>query len=229
MYILGLDTSLVEASAVLMNGQDVLRMRLRKRGGSFSQNILSMINGLFDDVSIDIADVEIFAAAVGPGSFTGLRIGLGTALGLGDSFGEPVAGIGTLDAMARVSEDTEAVYLCPIIQARRGQVYAALYSRLGGEVEKLTDDMEITVDSLAQMIDGHVLFTGDGFAPNAVLLRDKIGHRVEAVGSPARPCAEGVALLAYEMAAKGDLSAAPVIPRYVSRPQAELNLMKLQT
>lgn len=229
MYILGLDTSLVEASAVLMKEQGLLSMRRLKRSGSFSQNILSMIDGLFDDVPIDIADVEIFAAAVGPGSFTGLRIGLGSALGLGDAFGGPVAGVGTLDALARVSSDTKAVYLCPMIQARRGQVYAALFSRLDGEVVKLTDDMETTVDLLAQMIDGHVLFIGDGFAPHAGFLRETIGHLVEAVESPARPCAEGVALLAYEMAAKGDVGAAPAVPRYVSRPQAELNLMKLQT
>ncbi len=127
MYTLGLDTSLAEASAVLMKGRSVLCERQKKRSGSFSQDILGMINGLFDDVSIDLADVDIFASAVGPGSFTGLRIGLGTAMGLADSFGKPVAGIGTLDAMARVCEDAGAVYLCPIIMAQRGQVYAALF------------------------------------------------------------------------------------------------------
>lgn len=229
MYILGLDTSLVEASAVLMKGRGVLSQRRQKQSGSFSRDLLGMINGLFDDVSVNLADVEIFASAVGPGSFTGLRIGLGTALGLGDSFGAPVAGIGTLDAMARVSGDTGAVYICPIIRAQRNQVYAALYSRQAGEVEKLTDDMEITADSLAQMIDGHVLFTGDGFAPYAGLLRDKIGHRVEAAGTPGKSCAEGVALLAYEMASRGELSAVTAVPKYVSRPQAETNFMKLQT
>jgi tRNA threonylcarbamoyladenosine biosynthesis protein TsaB len=188
-----------------------------------------MINELIDEVSIDISDVETFAVAVGPGSFTGLRIGIGASLGLGDCFGAVVAGIGTLDAMARVSDDTEAAYLCPIIEARRGKVYAALYSRVGGKIEKLTDDMETTAESLAEMIDGDVLFTGDGYRAHATFLQDKIRHRVEAVEAPARSCAEGVALIAYEMAEKGDLSEAPVVPRYVSRPQAELNLMKLQT
>ncbi len=229
MYTLGLDTSLAEASAVLMKGRSVLCERRKRRSGSFSQDILGMVNGLFDDVSIDLADVDIFASAVGPGSFTGLRIGLGTAMGLADSFGKPVVGVGTLDAMARVCEDTRAAYLCPTIMAQRGQVYAALYSKMAGEPEKLTDDMEITADSLAKMIDGDVFFTGDGFAPYASLLRDKIGHRVESAESPERSCAEGVALLACEMADRGELSAAPPAPRYVSRPQAELNLMKLQT
>jgi len=226
MYTLGLDTSLVEASAVLMKGRSVLRARRHKACGSFARDILGMINGLFDDLSIGLADVDIFVAAVGPGSFTGLRIGLATMMGLGDSFGEPVAGVGTLDAMARVVGDTKADYLCPIIRAQRGKVYTALYSKQAEQPEKLTDDMEISPDSLAKMIDGHVLFTGDGFAPHSNLFRDKIGHLVEAVDSPDRVCAEGVALMAYEMAVSGDLSGAVAVPRYVSRPQAEINFIK---
>ncbi len=229
MYILGVDTSSAKASAALTEGAVVLRRSRRNHSATCSHDLLRMIDRLLQDGALRLAQIDLFAVAVGPGSFTGLRIGLGSAMGLADSLGKPVAGVGTLDAMARVHDELDLSYLCPITRARRGNVYAALYMTKNGGIRKITDDLEISPDCLAEMIDGSVRFVGDGFAPYAGLFKDKIPHHIEVIETPDRSCAEGVALLAYERATGGDLESGAPTPKYVSRPQAEVNFAKLQT
>ncbi len=229
MLILGIDTSSVEAGVTLVENGVVRLKSIRKPESTHSRDILALTNRLLDDSMLDLGGIDLLSVSTGPGSFTGLRIGIGTMMGLADSLGKPLAGAGTLDAVAYVNTAPNGWCFCPVMRAHMGKVYAALYEVDGGAKEKTTPNLEIYPEDLADLIDRPVLFAGDGFAPYREIFREKIGFEIKFVEYPERFCVEGVALLAHEFAVKGKLDDHPPEPVYVSRSQAEINWEKHQT
>ena len=226
MRILGMDTSSGEASLVLMEKGEVLASERSGHSSRHSRNLLKTLSETLGRINADPASLDIVAVASGPGSFTGLRIGLGTALGLGDALDVPVMGIGTLDAMARARPLWDGGYTCAVLNAGKGEVYAALYVVEGGSLKKVTGDLAVSPRTLAEMIDRPARFVGDGFAAYENVFREHVKTAVEDPGDGA-PLAEGVARVASEEARAGRIDDHPPTPRYARRSQAEINWEKL--
>jgi len=167
MKILAIDTSAKTATAALCEDEKLISVYSSYTGYTHSQTLLPMIKSLFDNAGISASDVELFAVSNGPGSFTGVRIGVSTVKGL--AFGKNVAAIGvsTLLALAEnVKEIALDAVICPIMDARRGEVYNALFEVKDGNLVRLCEDRAISFLSLLDELNAKnrpVYFCGDGY------------------------------------------------------------------
>lgn len=195
------------------------------------ESVLPMLEKMLSQARIDISSAEAFAVALGPGSFTALRIGLSTAKALSFSSGKPLIGVGTLDAIA-YNVAGLCQYVCPIIDAKRGEVFYSLYSDRAGRQEKLMEckagHPEMAVIELASLLsrtaDGYVGFLGDGIELCREHIETRIGGR--ALFSHYHlgiPRASSVGILALDLFKQGKVEDVErVEPIYVRRSDAEL-------
>lgn len=186
-----------------------------------SRSLLSMANRLLGERGLSLDMMDIFAVSAGPGSFTGLRVGVGAAMGLSAAMGKPVVGVETLASIAMTQDDADAgqCVICPILSARRGEVYAAFFKMKNGVMERISEDMALAPEKLAQIITGPIRFVGGGFRANAEVFAEKLKTPYTSVDTPIRNTAETVA----ELALAGRAVIAPLSLRYVRASQAELN------
>lgn len=214
--ILGLDTGgPVAGIGVVAAGRIV---------ASFSRPLPSHCAGLPAAVAealmaagLGMADLAGIAVGHGPGSFTGLRVGLSYAKGLAAAAGIALAGVPSLDAiaLAAVSEMDADGLLCPVLDARRGEVYAALYRFSGDALEKLSDDLALPATALAALITEPVTVIGESMAVAVAALVNRDGGRADAVGSASsRGGCVGI-LGALRLAASAGDDIATLEPRYV--------------
>lgn len=150
MLMLALESSAKAASAALFEDGRMLALSLENSGLTHSRTLLPMAEDLFKNVGRKVSEVEVIAVAQGPGSFTGLRIGMAEAKGLAWALEKPVIGVSTLEAMAFGGPDMEGAMLCCAMDARRGQVYNALFEVKGGKPVRLTEDRAIAIADLEQ-------------------------------------------------------------------------------
>lgn len=225
MRALAIDTSTSTISvAIAGGGAPTVSAESRPEGASQpSRNLLSIINGLLAESGLNLSMIDLVAVSAGPGSFTGLRVGVGAALGLSAAIGKPVVGVETLTAIAMTETGGDCQLVCPILNARRGEVYAAFFRNSGGTMERLGEDMAVTPEQLAEMINEPVKFIGDGFAVNEQVLRERLKSPFTVAERPSR----NVAGIIAELAIEGRAVIAPVSLRYIRPSQAELNWEKL--
>lgn len=184
MRVLGIDTSTPCGSIGLIEGEQVLCEYSINRKLSHSERVLKAIDRVLEDSGIPIGDVEGFAISRGPGSFTGLRIGVSVAKGLALATGKRVAGVSTLAALAQNGRYSPHL-ICPLLDARKGEVYAALYRRTEkNELTTLAPEMAIKPIDLLERIEGEALFLGDGVYTYGDLIRHKLGDRAHIALSP---------------------------------------------
>ncbi len=168
MKILAIDTSAVTASAALAEDGAPIAVYSQKAGQSHSETMLPMIKNMLDNTGTSIEDIDLFAVSEGPGSFTGIRIGISTIKGLAFGKNKPCIGVSTLEAMAHtVGTFAEDAVISPVMDARRNQVYNALFSVHGETLLRLTADRLIDAGELARELDDMdrpVIFVGDGYA-----------------------------------------------------------------
>ncbi len=218
MIILAADTSGgVCSSAVIKDGR-ILAEAYMNNQKTHSETIGPMIDFCLSCAGIGIADADLFACAVGPGSFTGLRIGIGMIKAFAHASGKPAVGVNTLDALALNAAGTEET-VCAVIDARRSEVYTASYQN-GGRV---TDYRAMLIDDVLNERKGQsVVFVGDA----AVLHRDKIlntdsSFRIASEGIVLQR-AGSVGLAAYELFKSGICQDAYSLePFYLRETQAE--------
>jgi len=164
MLILALESSAAMASAALMRDGRLLSQVSLNSGNTHSTTLLPMAQGMLEACGLTCADVDLFACTVGPGSFTGIRIGAATVKGLAFGSGKPCVGVSSLEALAWGMRQVNGI-VCPLIGARRTQYYCALFRVHDGEVTRLTED-EVVLDAelpaLLQAYDEDVWLTGDG-------------------------------------------------------------------
>src|SRR6185295_2630337 len=162
MRILAVDTSSERGSVCIMdNGQVLGEIRLAC-SVQHSERLLKSIDFLFDYVEFGLAGIDLFVAARGPGSFTGLRLGLAAMEGFAAAHGKPGAGVSTLEALAWKSGVSDAV-IAPVIDARRGEVYAGLYRRDGETLIEVEAAVVMKPeDWFGSLPDSQLVFCGDG-------------------------------------------------------------------
>ena len=159
--ILSIDSSAVTASAALTDGGTVLKSEFMNTGLTHSETLLPMIKRVMGDTPYTALDA--IAITAGPGSFTGVRIGVATAKGLAFKFDTPCIAVSTLEAIAYGFTDKNAV-ICAVMDARRMQFYNAMFEVKDGEVKRLTEDRAISLEDLREELKAFesVIITGDG-------------------------------------------------------------------
>jgi tRNA threonylcarbamoyladenosine biosynthesis protein TsaB len=226
MRVLGIDTATWITSVGLVDGDRVVAERAERAASSHGEMLAPLLARLLADGACAVADLEGVAVSMGPGSFTGLRVGLATAKGLAFASGLPVVGVSTLDALARVADAEAGEFVCPILDARKGELYAALYAaEPGGGLERLTDDLAVRPPELAERIgDGRrCRFLGDGAEVYGEVLERLLGPVALVLPfSHYRPRGAVVAMLgATQLAVGGGDAAGTLEPHYVRAPQAQ--------
>lgn len=176
MKILALESSAKAASVALCENSDLLLQYFQNSGHTHSRTLLKMSEDLLENIGLKPCDLDVIAVASGPGSFTGIRIGVSAAIGLAWGAGKPVCGVSTLEAMAYQAEYPEYT-ICPVMDARRGQVYNALFQNKDGTVARLTPDRALAVADLAAEAKSGIrpyLLLGDG-APLCLRALSELG------------------------------------------------------
>ena len=229
MKILALDSSAKTATAALTDGFEILAESSVKTA-THSAVLLPMIEAMLKSADTRIEDLDLMAVTVGPGSFTGVRIGVSTVKGLAFVHNTPCIGVSSLEGMAYNFAGIEGL-IVPVIDARRGTVFTAVFrTDAQGEVERLTEDAQLSVEELLSLLkdypDERVYFTGDAYE----LLANHPDRPVLTAMTPAKLRAQsayGVAARAYEIrsaaeeASVEDFTDAALIPVYLKKSQAE--------
>ncbi|MBI5788503.1 MAG: tRNA (adenosine(37)-N6)-threonylcarbamoyltransferase complex dimerization subunit type 1 TsaB [Candidatus Schekmanbacteria bacterium] len=223
MKILGIDTSgKINSAALCENGMLLHEISLPPQAKP-SQGLLAAIDELLILTGCHLSQLDGMALAVGPGSFTGLRVGVSTVKGLAWVHNKPVSGINTLDALAfRVSAPG---IICPLLDAKQGEVYTALYRRIGEQIVKLSEYLLIAPQKLPEMIKEPVSFLGDGLAVYQQYLQKEFKQQADFKASAYyTPTAAVIAQMGYQRFKQGlGVSPYELTPYYLRRPAAEVN------
>jgi len=225
MITLAFDTSAKVASVAVLDGKKVIASYSIDNGLTQSELIMPMAENMLSALKLDFSNIDLIATSVGPGSFTGVRIGVSMAKGLSFGRGIKIAPVSTLEALAENLFPLEGI-LVPCMDARRGQVYNALFECDGEKITRLTEDRAISLSELAEKLKGYegkkIYLSGDGYdvaykalsdggikcekTPRALILED--AGSVGAVGI--RMYEAGLAISDMEL-----------LPTYLRLPQAE--------
>lgn len=225
MLILALESTARIASAALWQDGEMLALSSLSSGNTHSTTLLPMVEQMLNATGLSVSDVDLFACTVGPGSFTGVRIGAATLQGLVFGTNKPCVGVSSLMAMAYHLRGFSGI-LCPVIGARRSQLYSALFRSDGEHVCRLTeDDIVLTPDLTAYLApyDEPVHFTGDGYGDAvSAAVHPHLCTTPEALRVPSAFAVAEAAYDLYENAAdKSAFTLASVQPVYLRKTQAE--------
>ena len=224
MRILALESSAVACSAAVCEGETLLAQSFQNSGLTHSRTLMPMVESLLVNCGLTLEEIYVIAVAAGPGSFTGLRIGVAAAKGLAWSGDKPCAGVSTLEALAWGAAHMDGE-ICAVMDARRKQVYNARFEAVNGRPVRLTPDRAIGIETLrAELREGGKgqILVGDG----ALLCYNELNES----GLPVRlspphlrfQTAWGVARAALELAGAGKLiTAGALVPVYHRLSQAE--------
>ncbi len=227
MKVLAIDTSSAVASAAVVEDNVLLGEYILNHKKTHSQKIMVMVERLMDDLELTVRDIDVFAAAVGPGSFTGLRIGVATVKALAHSVNKPVVGVGSLEGMAYNLPYAEHI-IVPIMDARRNHVYTASYiwDEDGFKELSAPEDLSIEecVESCGELLE--TIFVGDAVEMHREYITERLGERAFfAPASAAQQRAGSVAAIATEKAKRGEtMNYAELVPFYMKKSQAEREL-----
>lgn len=224
MKIMGIDTSATAASVSICEGERVLSEFFVNVKLTHSQTMMPMVQAALDCAMLSLSDIDVFAVANGPGSFTGLRIGIAAVKGMAFAQEKPCVGISTLEAIAQNAVSVPGI-LCPVMDARVKQVYNALFESDGRQLTRLCPDRALTIAELLEelrVMDRPIILVGDGaqlcyqeFAnqlPQVVLVQPNIRYQR----------ASSVCMLAAREIEQGKTVSADALGvQYLRLPQAQ--------
>jgi len=224
MKVLAIETATMLGGVAILSEEDGLIGELRVNVRiAHAERLMSAIQWLLNASQLSIKDISAFAVSIGPGSFTGLRIGLSTAKGFSYSTGKPLLPVLTLDAFARTLPFCTYL-ICPMLDARKDEVYTALYKWEDGLCKKIISEMAITPKEFLKEIKGETVFIGDGALIYKKLIMDTLkDNAVFAPPGKMLPSAGGAAEIAIEML-KNDINIDPLslTPFYIRKSEAEI-------
>ena len=238
MRILGLDTSTSVASvAISEDGRIVAedfypRQGTAERSGAKSNHaeiILPLIDSVLERAGIGLSDVTGIAVSIGPGSFTGVRIGLSTVQGLAYGTGMPAVGISTLQAIAARVAGFEGI-VCAILDARKSEVYASIFRRQGNQLERLTEDSLVPILSFLRELRGvgktaQCLIVGEGVTVYGPLLNQAADLQISFAEEEGMPSvAASIALLSERQFIHDQpVQLEDLAPIYLRRPEVRIS------
>ncbi len=230
MLILGIDTCCMAATAALVNENVMLAQTVISHKKTHSQMMMPQIESMFKLAEIEPSEVDAFAAAVGPGSFTGVRIGVATIKALAQAAKKPCVAVSTLEALAFPFGCFNGI-ISPILDARRNQVYNALFDCDGKTSKRLCDDRALMLSELLEELSKYnkdVIFMGDGVFVYEDEIREKLGNRAHFAPKVTNlNLAGSVAELALKKYEQGEITKYDeLVPQYVRLSQAERERME---
>lgn len=220
MLTLAFESSAKAASVALVRDGDLISQYSQCSGLTHSRTLLPMAEDMLKNAELSLNKVDIFAVAHGPGSFTGIRIGVSTVKGLAWASDKPCVGVSTLEAMAWHGLSAGG-YICPVMDARRSQVYNALFKIEGGRPVRLCADRAVALPLLAgelEKLNAPVFLVGDGAKLTASFLEEQGLPYVLAPENLRWQSAWGVAMAAMD---KKPGDAHQLLPVYLRLSQAE--------
>ncbi len=216
--ILGIDSSAVTAGCALYDEGKIIAEEFLNVGHTHSQTLMPMIESMLKTAGAALNDIEKIAVTAGPGSFTGLRIGISCAKGMAVGADKPCVPVSTLEAIAYNFAGFDDITVCACMDARRQQVYNAVFKAENGYIKRVCDDRAISAEDLSRELEnigGKIIFAGDG----AELMDRFTGHNYSLAPYNLRyQRGSGVCLAALN---KKEVNAAAVMPKYLRLPQAE--------
>jgi tRNA threonylcarbamoyladenosine biosynthesis protein TsaB len=227
MKILAADTSTSINTVAVCDDHGLLAETIVECGRGHSERLLTTVDWVLTEAGTPLNDIDALAISIGPGSFTGVRVGVAAWKGLAFARGLPLVGVPTLDAMTRLAPAWDGL-VCPLLDARMREVFGAVYRFRGGVRQKLTDDLVCPVETILDLVkEGAAWFLGNG----ARLYRDRILARapgaIFAPGLASVPRASAVAAEGLALMAGGVCTdAARVTPVYLRKSQAEENRLQ---
>ena len=227
MTILAIDSSAKAASVCIANEEKIIGEFFINTSLTHSQTLMPMTEQLLKNTELTIDDVDAIAVNAGPGSFTGVRIGVAAAKGLAFPKNLPCVSVSTLESMAYNLLGTDCV-VCAVMDARCSQVYNAMFRIKGETVERLTDDRALSLSDLLlefKHTDERILIVGDGAEITYDFLKNEASNAVLAPKNRRTQTASSVALAAFQKLFKGKTqTAAELMPIYLRLPQAQREL-----
>ena len=229
MRILAVDTSTMAGGVALLEVNHVMcDLRLVPQT-SHAPRLLPLIHQALSIAAVPLASVDLFAVSRGPGSFTGLRIGIATLMGLGYALKRPVLGIDTLEAIA-MKVPFARYPVCPLLDARKGEVFGALFRMTGHGLVRLTPNLVMSPELFCSYITEPTILLGTGVEAYRDVWQTRLGEL--AVYAPAwigMPCSVEVGGLGLAQATRGhDSLSSTLEPSYVRPSEAEINWSRRQ-
>lgn len=230
MKILSVECSASPVSCAIVNDGRVVGQYYLNTNMTHSQTLMPMVDSLLKCASAEIGDIDLFAVSAGPGSFTGVRIGISAVKGLAFSGNKPCAAVSPLEAMAYNHIDNDAI-ICSCMDARCNQVYNAVFRVENKTVTRLVEDRALSIAELLEEIksgkyNGRIILVGDGAE---IVYNKAVENSVENIELSSEnlrfQSAVGVAFVGEMMYNKGNVvSADCLLPVYLRLPQAEREL-----
>ena len=232
MKILAIDTTASPVSAAILNDGFLMGEFFLNTKTTHSQTLMPLVDSLLKTTNTEIKDIDVFAVNSGPGSFTGVRIGVASVKGMTMPLDKPCASISTLESMAYSMPYSDGI-VCAVMDARCSQVYNALFMLDNGTIERITEDRAISISELENDLsyyeENSIYLVGDGAElcyqsfwerlPNVMLTPMNIRYQH----------AYGTAMAALKLAERGELITSDgLMPVYLRLPQAERELKARQ-
>jgi len=224
MRVLAIETATISGSIAVIEDDTFIGEVRTNIKIAHSERVMTSIEWLLKATNFSVHDIDAFGVSIGPGSFTGLRIGLSTVKGLSYASKKPVVPVPTLDAFARRLRFS-SYNICPMLDARKNEVYAGIYSWENNQCRKIMPETSISPADLLKEIKERTIFTGDGANIYREFIIEKLGSDAFfASASDMSPSASSVAEIALERLKEGlTADVASLVPFYLRRSEAEIN------
>ena len=233
MKILGVESSATSASAAIVENGKVIACEASNTGLTHSQTLLPMVESTLKKAGATLSDIDFLAVSNGPGSFTGIRIGVSLVKGMADPLNKKCVAVSTLEAIAKPLENT-GVIAASVMDARCNQVYCALFDCEGAKMSRLTKDEAISIDELTERLksqEKRVILIGDGANVCYNKMKDALSNAFIASAAIRYQSASSVALIAEDLILEDEsnaIKAEALVPEYLRLSQAERELKKKQ-
>jgi tRNA threonylcarbamoyladenosine biosynthesis protein TsaB len=227
MKILAVDTSTQGCSIAVTDGERLISELNFQKSETHSRHLMNLIDGLLGRCGLSLHSIDGFAVAAGPGSFTGLRIGLSTVKGLAMATAKPVSAVSSLDALVEGAPCIEGTHACALIDARKQEVFMARYRCIDGKFTKISEEGLATLDCICSDIDEKTLFVGTGVSPCREFIHRSLGDRAMFIQEEYNFIkARYVAALSREGFKKTTRTSSDIVPVYIRKSDAEINLSR---
>ncbi|MCP9469559.1 MAG: tRNA (adenosine(37)-N6)-threonylcarbamoyltransferase complex dimerization subunit type 1 TsaB [Nitrospira sp.] len=223
--ILAVETATLWQSVAILEEDVVLAKEEQDAGGAHGLTLLPAIDRLFERTALRVTDLDGLACSIGPGSFTGIRVGVATCLGLRTATGLPLMLVPTLEAMA-MDVESAASLLCPMLMGRTGELYWAIFRMMkDGRLERILPEHVGPPEAVAASLGDETTVFGEGWFKMEQQIRAALSPSITLLPAPgdrAKPSAVTVGVLGLQKLREGEVAGDCVMPLYVQRSEAEL-------